>query len=105
MLDDVTHIIVSPEPEADGGHIEGVGDEVHDVPHVTEVPAGGMGDAMADEMKKFMKDRTKDGMTAGVKLEGSWYAPHSRSPMSQSCLISLHMRPATQARIMYLQQD
>ena len=31
------HVIVGPHPQPDGGHIEGVGDEVHHVPHVADV--------------------------------------------------------------------
>ena len=32
--------MVGPEPEGDGGYVEGVGDEVEDVPHVAEVLPG-----------------------------------------------------------------
>ena len=32
-----THVVVSTQPEADGGDVEGVGDEVDDVPHVADV--------------------------------------------------------------------
>ena len=34
----MTYIIVGPDPESNGGDVEGVGDEVADVPHVTHVP-------------------------------------------------------------------
>ena len=34
----MTHIIVGPDPQPNGGDVEGVGDEVADVPHVTDVP-------------------------------------------------------------------
>ena len=36
----MAHIIVGPNPESNGGDVEGVGDEVAHVPHVTHVPSG-----------------------------------------------------------------
>ena len=36
-LNQATHVVVSTQPEADGGDVEGVGDEVDDVPHVADV--------------------------------------------------------------------
>ena len=36
----MAHIIVGPNPESNGGDVEGVGDEVTHVPHVTHVPSG-----------------------------------------------------------------
>ena len=32
-----TYVTKSPDSESDGGHVEGVGDEVHDVPEVASV--------------------------------------------------------------------
>ena len=32
-----THIVISTQSESDGGDVEGVGDEVDDVPHVAHV--------------------------------------------------------------------
>ena len=36
--DCVPYIIIGPDPESNGGDVEGVGDEVADVPHVAHVP-------------------------------------------------------------------
>ena len=36
---EMTYIIVSPDPESDGGDVEGVGDEVSHVPHVAHIPS------------------------------------------------------------------
>ena len=33
----MTYIIVGPDPQPNGGDVEGVGDEVDDVPHVAHV--------------------------------------------------------------------
>ena len=33
----VYYVKISHSSQSDGGHVEGVGDEVHDVPHVADV--------------------------------------------------------------------